>query len=592
MKIKATILLAAVLTLAASCAPKNGEHKLQILTTNDVHGTYFDSTYVSDRTRPSMLAVKYYVDSVRAAVGAGNVLLIDDGDFLQGDNAAYFFNYVDDTEEHIFTRMAAYMDYDVVVAGNHDIETGHPVYDRISREFKKEGIPMLAGNAIRNDNGKPYFPVCTIVRKAGLKVAVLGFDNANIKAWLNESLWSGMHFESLLPLVQNEVDKVIAKEKPQLVVVAVHSGTGNGDGSVPESQGLDLYNSLTGVDVLICAHDHRPFVTEKEGMCLVNSGSHCRNLGHAEVEVTVENGKVTGKSVSADLIRVDASKADPEMRKAFQADYDKVKAFTLKEVGELAMDLDLSEPFKGMSDYINFIHTVDLASCPADISIVAPLAQRGVIPAGKLIYNDLFTLYQYENQLFLIKMTGEEVVKYLEVSYDQWINTVSGKGKDEHVLKIGSRPDPRGGKGHWGFLGATFNFDSMAGICYTVDVTKPFGERITVSSMADGTAFDTAATYKVAITSYRASGGGGLMGRVGIDTDNIDERVIEKYPEIRELMYDYILEHGVIDRTLVGDENIIGHWEFVPEDIACPAIEADMDLVYGMPEPPMPPKEF
>ena len=86
---KSVILLFAVLATAACSGVKDGDYTFHILTTNDVHGTYFDSTYVDDRTQNSMLAAYYYVDSVRTAAGRENVILLDAGDFLQGNNAAY-----------------------------------------------------------------------------------------------------------------------------------------------------------------------------------------------------------------------------------------------------------------------------------------------------------------------------------------------------------------------------------------------------------------------------------------------------------------------------------------------------------------------
>ena len=578
MQLKTCLILTA-LAAAACSGPRDGDYQLHILTTNDLHGTYFDSTYVDGRTQNSLLAANYYVDSLRAAVGKDNVILLDAGDFLQGNNAAYYYNYVETDVPHVFSRMVEYMGYDAIVWGNHDVETGHPVYDRVAREIEGYGIPFLGGNAFRNDNGKTYFPTYTILKKNKVKVAVLGYNNANIKAWLDESIWSGMRFESLIPLIQKDVDQIIGKEKPQVVIVAVHSGTGSGDGSVLESQGLDLYNTLKGVDVLVCAHDHRPFVTDNGTIALLNSGSHSRNLGHGIVNLSVKGGKVVSKSVSSGLIPIDKAKADPVMRETFQADYDAVKAFTLKEVGELKVDLDLSDAFAGMSDYINLLHTVSLGCAPAQLSIAAPLTQRGVIKAGKLVFNDLFTLYQYENQLSEVKLSGEEVKNYLEASYDQWINTVSGPS--EHVLKIRSTPDARTGLDRWSFEGATYNFDSVGGLVYTVDVTKPFGERISIASLAHGDAFDPAATYNVAMTSYRASGGGGLLDRIGVDTDRIDERVVRKYPEIRDMIYDYLKEHGSIDPAAIGDPAVIGHWEFVPAAIAEPAIARDMSLVFG-----------
>ena len=576
---KVLVLAASAVLLFQGCSrPSNGNYRFQILTTNDIHGTYFDSTYTGG-TRNSLIAVKHYVDSIRKADGRKNVILIDAGDFLQGDNAAYYFNYVDTNARHIYPHMAGYMQYDAIVGGNHDIETGHNVYDRIAAELQSLGIPFLAGNAIRNDNNEPYFPAYTIIRRRGAKIAILGYDNANIKAWLNESLWSGMHFDSLIPLVQEDVDKVIEKEHPHAVIVAVHSGTGNGDGSALEDQGLDLYNSLKGVDVLVCAHDHKAFVTGNGEMCLINAGSHSRYLGHGTLNLKVKKGQVVEKSVEAELIPVDASKADAAMRAHFQKDFEAVKAFTLKEVGELNTDFNLSDALTGMSDYINLLHTVCLGCSPAQLSIVAPLATRGTIKSGTLVYNDLFTLYQYENQLFVVQFKGEEIKNYLEVSYDNWIRTVHKNG--DHVLNIGLETDSHTGKERWAFVGPTYNLDSMAGLSYTVDVTKPFGSRIQISSLANGDPFILEATYNVAMTSYRASGGGGLMNKVGIDTDLIEERVVQKYPEIRELIYDYLRENGSIDADTIGNPDVIGHWEFIPESIAEPGIEADMKLLYG-----------
>ena len=145
-----------VLVLAAvSCSgPKDGTYRLQLFTTNDVHGRYFDSLYVEDGTRQSLYAVYHYVDSVRKADGPENVIFVDAGDCLQGDNAAYYYNYVDTLTPHLYARMANYMGYDAVAVGNHDVETGHAVYDRVAEQMDK---PFMGANALRNDTGKTYF---------------------------------------------------------------------------------------------------------------------------------------------------------------------------------------------------------------------------------------------------------------------------------------------------------------------------------------------------------------------------------------------------------------------------------------------------
>ena len=563
---------------AVSCrmAPEEGNHVLHIYTTNDVHGRYFDSLYVGGGTRTSMMAVSAVIKEARTPYGAENVILIDAGDGFQGDNAAYYSNYVDTVSRHIFARITEYMGYDALVVGNHDIETGHGVYDRLRRDLK---MPYLAANAICDDNGKSYFDGYTVIRRHGLKILVAGFTNANIKGWLSPELWKGMNFRSLIPFVQEELDRIRTKTKPDLVIVATHTGTGPGDGSQIESQGRDLLYSIKGVDFLICSHDHRAYVEENDGCHLINAGSHCRNIGHGIAGIKVEKGRVVSKSLSAELIEVDRNAVDEDMREEFAGFYSKVRELTVREVGELAMPLVTRDAYTGMSDYVNLIHTVCLGCTPACISIAAPLTFNGTVPAGKILFNDLFTIYPFENQLFIVKMTGRELKGHLECSYDRWINAPAEGG---HLLKIVQEPDRRTGALRWTFDGMPYNFDSAAGVNYTVDVTKEYGNRIDITSLTDGTPFDPDATYNVAMTSYRASGGGGLLQEgAGIDTDRIDERVVARYPEIRELVLDFIEKYQIVTPELAGDRSLLGEWRFVPEDLANPMLEKDMKLLFG-----------
>ena len=569
-------ILAAAVLVASCCGPKDGEYTFRILTTNDVHGRYFDSLYVSDGTSNALTNIAWYADSVRVAEGAENVILLDAGDCLQGDNAAYYFNYVDTLSKHLYARMVEYIGYDAVVLGNHDIETGHRVYDRLVKTME---VPFLAANAIRTDDGKPYFEEYVTLKRHGLNITIIGFTNPNIKGWLSPVLWEGMTFESLLPFAQEAVDRIVAKEKSDVVVVAVHAGTGNGDGSILESQGLDLFKNLRGVDFVVCAHDHRPVVHKNDSICLINAGSHCRNMGFGTVKVKVEDGKVVSKTLDAQLLPVDRKNADRKMHETFRKDFEAVKMFTLKEVGELKADLRTRDAYAGMSDYMNLIHTLSLGCEPAQISFAAPLTFDGFIEAGTLVYNDLFTIYPYENQLFVVRMNGKEIKDYLEYSYDLWINTIDSQ--DDHLLKIKDAPDPRTGMKHWSFINRSYNFDSAGGLVYKVDVTKPKGERVMIESLADGSAFDESASYNVAMTSYRASGGGNIMREgAGVDTDRIDERVVAYHPEIRDILYDYLVATKEIDPAIVGDRTVIGEWSFVPESLASKAMDRDIALLF------------
>lgn len=586
MKKNTLLILFTLVSALVSCNPRvleDGQYTLHILSTNDVHGSWFDSSYVDNSVRTSLYAAKYSIDSVRNVVGEENILLIDAGDCLQGNNAAYYYNYVDTTSPHLFPQLMSYMGYDAVVVGNHDIETGHAVYDRINKELNYYGIPFLAGNAVRTNDNRPYFQPYATFDKAGLKVLVLGYTNANMKAWLNKSLWSGMDFKSLLPLVQEDVDRIVAKEKPNVVIVAMHSGAGDGDGQQLESQAMDLFNTLRGVDFIICAHDHIELTAVNGSIALLNSGSKAKNLAHGVLTVNVKNGEIASKEFDTELITVNAKKVDKEMRQMFHNNYEAVKSFTLKEVGELKEDLVTTEAYAGMSNYLNLIHTIGLEY--SDISIAAPLTFNGKVEKGTIVYNDLFTIYPFENQMYILTMSGEEIKNYLEYSYDGWINTVEDldsaekDGSGLHVLKIEKEKSLRYGLDSWSFVNRTYNFDSAAGICYTVDVTKSFGERIQIESMADGTQFISDKVYKVAMTSYRASGGGSILSE-GAGIEDSEKRIVEKNEEYRELIFKYLQKYKVIDPAVIGDEAVIGHWAFIPEKEASEAIARDLKLIF------------
>ena len=521
----------------------DGEYKVTVCSTTDVHGAYFDSSYVDNlAARTSLANVASYLKELRA--GGVQPVLVDAGDNLQGDNAAYYFNYVATDVPHVYPRIAAYLGYDAIVVGNHDIETGHDVYDRVARELT---MPYLGANAAfdRDENGKadmdenpknkavvdPYFqPYCVVVRD-GVRIAVIGMTNGNIKSWLSSSIWQGIDFQVISDIAQRLVDQVIEKEKPQLVVLAVHSGSG-AEQADRENEALYLASTLRGVDLVLNGHDHRPLAREvanPEGdVVLLNAGTKAVVVGQADFTLTVKNGKVVDKTVDYKLVPMDKYPADPDYVAAFKDDFNAVKAFANRPVGRLSEDIFLADALDGPSSYINLVQTVQLAATGADISFAAPLVNSGVVPAGVVEFQDLVSIYKFENQLYTVEMTGRQVKDYLEYSYDNWVNRT----------------------------GPSYNWDSADGIVYEVSRSAPAGERVRILSMCDGTPFDPDKTYKVAMTSYRASGGGDLL-RLGAKVDPADLVVVDRLKDIRSLIGDYISQREEIVPTVATN------WKFV-----------------------------
>jgi len=529
--------------LSSKGALPDGEHAVTICATTDVHGAYFDSAYVDNLANKTSLAhVASYLKELR---GSGvDPVLIDVGDNLQGDNAAYYSNYVVTDEAHIYPRIVDFLGYDAIVVGNHDIEAGHDVYDRVRRELK---VPYLAANAAadRDENGvadmdenpnnklisDSYFAPYCVVEREGVKVAIIGMTNGNIKSWLSVSHWHGMDFQIIHEIAQNVVDQVIAKEKPHLIVLAVHSGMGT-DLPDRENEALYLAANLTGVDLVLSGHDHRPVAREVENpsgaVVLINAGTKAAVVGQADYTLTVKNGKIISKQVDYKLVPMERYPADSAYVATFRGDYEAVKAFATRPIGSLAENIFLADALDGPSTYINLVQTVQLAASGADISFAAPLTNSGVVPKGVIEFQDLVSIYKFENQLYVVEMTGQQVKDYLEYSYDNWVN---------HV-------------------GPSYNWDSADGIRYEVSKSAPKGERVKILSMNDGTPFDPGKTYKVAMTSYRASGGGDLL-RDGAGIDPASLVVLDKMKDIRSLVGDYIASQDEIVPAVATN------WKFV-----------------------------
>lgn len=522
------VALLAVLTLTWACKPREGEYKLDIYAVSDVHGRYFSESYTGGPDQQSLSNVSAFIKEMRK--DNPDLILIDNGDNLQGDNAAYYFNFVETDVPHLFARITNYMGFDAIVVGNHDIETGHPVYDRIRKDYN---APLLAANAV-DAKGRPYFDEYVILKKSGLKVAVIGMITPNIHSWLPEERYRGIDFLEARDFAQALVDRVMAKEKPDVVILSIHAGVTEGNRYDYENPSSWMAENLQGVDLVIAGHDHRPAVLEPANFhqktMLMNSADRTRNVAHCEIVLTFEGGRPVDKTIECELIPMAGKPRDADYDAEFASDFVKVRDFTNKKVGTLTGDIDLEAVLDGPNPYVSLLHKVQLDASGAQLSFAAPLGRSGVIKGGDLLYNDLFAIYPFENMLYKIRLSGSQVKDYLENVYDNWINRT----------------------------GPAYNYDSAAGLNYLVHSNRPKGERIEIVSLENGEAFDADAEYTVAVTSYRAMGGGNLLSDgAGVDTSDQSAYVLEIYEDIRDLIFKYLAENP----TLVPE--IRDNWCFV-----------------------------
>ncbi len=550
---------------------------LRIIETSDVHGSFFPYDFINRKPKKGSLArVSTYVDSLRAIYGK-NLLLFDNGDILQGQPTCYYCNFVKPEIENVAAKVINYMRYDAETLGNHDVETGHAVYDKWISEVK---CPMLGANVINTATGKPYVTPYALFDRDGVRIAVIGLLTPAIPNWLQESLWSGMRFEEMTQCARYWVDYVKKNEQADIIIGLFHSGKEGGitTDDYMEDASLKVAKEVPGFDLILYGHDHiqhQDIITNDKGdlvVCL-DPSANAYMVSDAEIKVTLKAGKVRGKQVTGKVVNISELPVDERFMKHFQADIDSVNAFVNRKIGEFKNTIYTRDSYFGSSAFSDFIQNLQLQITGADISFNAPLTFDTKISAGDVTVADMFNLYKYENQIYVMNLTGEEIRKHLEMSYDLWVNTMTSP--DDHIMLLND--EAKNDQQRFGFKNLAFNFDSAAGIDYEVDVTKPDGQKVRILRMSNGQPFDEHKTYKVALNSYRGNGGGELLTKgAGIPHEELDKRII--YRSEKDQRY-YLMKE--IEKGGVMDPKPNNNWRFVPAEWTEPAIARDRKLLFG-----------
>lgn len=571
MKIFAAALLC---LLPAICPAKDVEIKL--LQTSDIHGNLFPENFITmTPAQGGMSRISTIVKNYREKYG-DNVILLDNGDILQGQPSVYYYNYVDTISPHITAQVMNYMGYDAGNVGNHDVETGRHTLDRWAKDCN---MPILGANILDKNTGEPHFTPYKVFERDGVKIAVLGMITPAIPVWLSEDIWEGLTFVDMEESARQWIPIIKSKENPDIIIGLFHAGkSGTVLSGFKENPSMEIARNVPGFDMILFGHDH--LVENRkikniagDSVLLMNPA----NTGQALTDITLkvsldDNGKVIGKSIDGTLADVNKYQPDKEFMSLFAPQIDTIRQYVSEPVGFFTDSITSDDVLFGPSKLIDLIHEFQLESTGADISFAAPISTNASIKAGTIHMSDLFSLYKYENALYVLQLTGKEIKDYLEFSYALWTDRIEKDG--DHLLLF-KEQQGAGEAMRAKLKNPPYNFDSAAGIKYVVDVTKPAGEKITITSMADGTPFDMDKTYKVALSSYRGNGGGEHLTKgVGLDSKGIADRIIYRSKtDLRSIIADRIRKKGrITPRTL-------DTWKFIPEDVARKAAEKDALLL-------------
>jgi len=580
---KKIFILALLSFTVLSCSRQQNDVTLKFIETSDVHGAVFPLDFTRDKEMQGSLANVYQYVQDQRAIDTQDIVLLDNGDLVQGQPVAYYFNFIDTTGPHFFSKVLNYMRYDAATVGNHDVEAGPSVYNKLNRNFN---FPYLAANIISKTTGKPYFKPYCILNKHGIKIAVLGLITPSVPNWLPPELYKGLKFDSMLPTAKKWVKYIQDNEKPDLLIGLFHSGAGFDEGGNGyEDDGCAMIaQKVPGFDILFIGHDHllwnqKIVNTQGDSVLLIDPANGARKVSTATVHLTWnKESKKWDRRITGQLVDMKEIAPNPEFMQHLSYAFDSVQNYVSTYIGNLDTTISSSDALFGDAAFVDLINKIQLNVTGADLSFAAPLSFNATIPAGPLYIKDMFRLYRFENYLYKMKMSGKEIEKYLEYSYANWFSTMHSS--KDHLLRFkldrNGRPVYSPQYHSYVLDGQFYNFDAAEGINYTVDISKT-KNRIHISGFTDGRAFFPDSVYTVAVNSYRGSGGGGHLTRgAGIPHEELTSRIVWSTDrDFRHYLIQYIRKNKPI--TPVKDNN----WKVIPESLYEAGKARDKSLLFN-----------
>ena len=574
---KTTLTILLFMSATVLLAQRTKTVTLRLIETSDVHGAFFPYNFIErSPMRGTLARASTYFNKQRRQYGK-NLILMDNGDILQGQPTCYYSNYVNPKMPNVAAEVINYLKYDAQVFGNHDVETGHAVYDKWIHELQ---CPTLGANIIDTKSGKPYVEPYLMLERDGVRIAILGMLTPAIPNWLHQQLWSGMRFEEMVACARKWVKVLREKEQADIIVGLFHSGWDGGivTDEYDEDATKKVAEQVPGFDVIFFGHDHiQHHITTQNGTLCLDPSSNAVKVAQATLKLKVRTDKTKGRKVEiiekrGEIVDITGEEIDEAYINHFQPQIDSIRHFVDQQIGTFLTPMRSRDAFFGPASFTDYIHDLQLEHTGADLSFNAPLQFNTEVKVGPVYMSDMFKLYRYENQIYVLRMTGSEIRRHLEMSYDLWVNTM--QSPDDHIMLLNDAA--KGDQQRFGFKNLTFNFDSASGIDYEVDVTKPNGQKVRILQFSDGRPFQEDQWYRVAMNSYRGNGGGELLVRgAGIPLDSLPSRIL--YMSERDQRH-YLTEK--IRKE--GNVNPQAHhnWRFVPEEWALPAIARDRKFIF------------
>lgn len=478
---------------------------LRILATTDLHTNLVNYDYYQDKPVETLGLAKTAVLIEKAKKENPNVLLVDNGDTIQGTPLGTYKAIVDPVEkgeQHPMYAALQALGFEAGTLGNHEFNYG---LDYLNRVIETAGMPLVNANVLDPATGKFIYQPYKIIEKTftdtqgrltTVKIGVTGIVPPQILNWDKANLEGKVVVRDSVEAIRDIIPEM-RKAGADITLVLSHSGIGDDKYEKGEENEGYQIASLPGVDAVVTGHSHAEFPSgngsgfyEKypgvdgvngkiNGTPVTMAGKYGDHLGVIDLKLNYTDGKwkVTDSKGSIRKVDTKSNVADQRVIDIAKESHQGTINYVRQQVGTTTAPITSYFSLVKDDPSVQIVNNAqlwyakqELAGTPeANLPILSAAAPfkagtRGDataytdIPAGPIAIKNVADLYLYDNITAILKVNGAQLKEWLEMSAGQFNTIDPNNSQPQNLVNTDYR---------------TYNFDVIDGVTYEFDITQP-----------------------------------------------------------------------------------------------------------------------
>ena len=478
---------------------------VRILATTDLHTNLVNYDYYQDKPVETLGLAKTAVLIEKAKKENPNVLLVDNGDTIQGTPLGTYKAIVDPVEkgeQHPMYAALQALGFEAGTLGNHEFNYG---LDYLNRVIETAGMPLVNANVLDPATGKFIYQPYKIIEKTftdtqgrltTVKIGVTGIVPPQILNWDKANLEGKVVVRDSVEAIRDIIPEM-RKAGADITLVLSHSGIGDDKYEKGEENEGYQIASLPGVDAVVTGHSHAEFPSgngtgfyEKypgvdgvngkiNGTPVTMAGKYGDHLGVIDLKLNYTDGKwkVTDSKGSIRKVDTKSNEADKRVIDIAKESHEGTINYVRQQVGTTSAPITSYFALVKDDPSVQIVNNAqlwyakqELAGTPeANLPILSAAAPfkagtRGDataytdIPAGPIAIKNVADLYLYDNVTAILKVNGAQLKEWLEMSAGQFNTIDPNNSQPQNLVNTNYR---------------TYNFDVIDGVTYEFDITQP-----------------------------------------------------------------------------------------------------------------------